>query len=151
MKPPQDCKTQSSHAAPWARAFANRLPDANRAAQDAAAHLRQHGIAEPVVHNVHFAIEEMATNIVKYGYDDRAPHTITLRLEILPDAVCARLEDDGHEFNPLQVPTPALPGNLDDRTPGGLGIYLVRRMVSAMTYERRDDKNHLTITVSRVP
>jgi serine/threonine-protein kinase RsbW len=143
MKPHRDCKEQTRA---WRREVPNRLEDAATTAAEAGEHLRREGVAATAAHAVHFAIEEMLTNTVKYGHP-ASPSRVTV--EVLPDTVIARIEDDGRAFNPLKAPTPHLPANLDDRTPGGLGIHIVRQMVSSLAYERRDGRNHLTITVAR--
>lgn len=143
MKQNRDCKEQSSV---WQRDVPNRLEDAAAAAADAAEHLRHEGVADAAAHAVHFAIEEMLTNTVKYGHPTQPSR---LSLEIRPDTVLAHIEDDGREFNPLKAPAPHLPESLDERTPGGLGIHIVRKMVSSLAYERRTGRNHLIITVAR--
>jgi len=143
MKPDSDCKAQSGD---WQREVPNRLADVSAAAAAAGDFLRRHGVAEAAAHAVHLALEELLTNTVRYG---RPAGPSRVALVIRTDAVVARLEDDGGAFNPLTVPAPDLPPDLDARTPGGLGIHLVRRLVSGLDYERRAGRNLVTVTVAR--
>ena len=95
------------------------------------------------------AAEELGTNIIKYGYDDGGEHRIRLSLACEPDVFRLCLEDDGHEFNPCRSAEPDPDLSLEDRTPGGWGLSLVRRLAAGMEYERRGDRNLVTVLVSR--
>ena len=84
----------------------------------------------PAVYVVNLAIEEIVTNILKYGYDDTAIHEILLRIEIHPGAVRLVLEDDGHEFNPLKVPEP------DVNLPPNTAIPAVSASISSVSWSK---------------
>ena len=129
--------------------FRNHLEDLGRTIRQVLAFLGGHGIQGRAVDAVNLAVEEMATNILKYGYDDDARHRIGLRVEVQPDAIVVSFEDDGHRFDPLGAPEPELTRAAEERQPGGLGISMVRRLSRSMHYERRDGKNHLTVVVDR--
>jgi anti-sigma regulatory factor (Ser/Thr protein kinase) len=101
------------------------------------------------LYHLQLAAEELGTNIIKYGYDDKLEHQITLRVEGLTDCIRLQIFDDGHPFDPRQIPDPDLGQSLEDREPGGLGISLVRRLARRMDYERRDGVNALTVEISR--
>ena len=96
------------------------------------------------------SIEEMVTNIIKYGYDDRRQHFIGIRVSAEPDHVKLVFEDDGHPFDPTQRPAPDIEHIVESRKPGGLGIELVRRMSERMAYERAGDLNRLTLHIRRL-
>lgn len=98
---------------------------------------------------VDLALEEMVTNIIKYGYDDEDVHDIGVRVEVLEREILITLEDDGHEFDPLQAPEPEKPDSIHERKIGGLGIHLVRNMAAGMTYRREDGRNILQVRVAR--
>jgi serine/threonine-protein kinase RsbW len=129
------------------RRFHNRLDDLNRVTEEAVRFIEERGVDGRAVYVANLTIEEMGTNILKYGYDDTAVHEILLRLEIHPDALLLVLEDDGHEFNPVNAPEPDLNRSAEDRVPGGLGIHLVRKMVEQMDYIRCGGRNRLTVRI----
>ncbi len=128
--------------------FANELPSLSRVIDAAVEFLEARGVGARPINLARLAIEEMATNIVKYGYDDAARHEILLLVQIDPGVLLVVLEDDGHEFNPLQAAQPDLQVPLDQREPGGLGIHLVRKLAARMDYQRCGGRNRLTVTIA---
>ena len=56
-----------------------------------------------------------------------------------------RISDTGRSFDPLAAPDPNLTTALEERSIGGLGIYLARKVVDRIHYERRGGKNILTL------
>ena len=129
------------------RRFSNRPDDLSRVTEEAVRFIEARGVGERAVYLANLTIEEMGTNIIKYGYDDTAVHEILLRLEIHPEVLLLVLEDDGHEFNPVKAPEPDLNRPAEDRVPGGLGIHLVRKMVEQMDYMRCGGRNRLTVRI----
>jgi anti-sigma regulatory factor (Ser/Thr protein kinase) len=129
------------------RRFLNRLEELNRVTEEAVRFVEQCGVGERAVYVANLAIEELATNILKYGYDDTAAHEILLRIEILEGELLVVLEDDGHAFNPIAAPEPDVVQPAEERPPGGLGIYLIRNLAERLEYERRDGRNRLTVRI----
>ncbi|MDD3118633.1 MAG: ATP-binding protein [Victivallales bacterium] len=103
-------------------------------------------------YKIELALEEMVTNVIKYGYDvpDDA-NSVTVTVSLLPDRIVLAIADTGHEFNPLLAAPPDTAGGLDERPIGGVGIHLTRKMTDAMTYSRHNGRNLLSITVKLTP
>jgi len=111
--------------------------------------LDQHAIPHEAIFRVNLAIEEIVTNIIKYGYDDTDPHTITVNLALFPGTIRLQLKDDGHPFDPMQTPEPDIHVPLDQRKVGGLGLHLVRETVSRIAYRRENGANILKMDIAR--
>src|SRR5712671_116289 len=94
------------------------------------------------------AIEELVTNCIKYGYDDRNEHVIEVELKLCPAELLLTVTDDGHPFNPLELPEPDTNMPVEERAIGGLGIHLLRKMSDRMEYAREAGKNRLMIRKS---
>ncbi|MEZ0296721.1 MAG: ATP-binding protein [Candidatus Methylacidiphilales bacterium] len=130
------------------RTIRNEQAELQELCEDVGVFVEELNVPCKAAYVVCLAVEEMMTNIIKYSYDDTDPHDI--HLDISCDTQCAtvRLQDDGHEFNPLLAPAPNKDLPIDERPVGGLGIYLVRRMVNDdMMYQRENGWNILTIRI----
>lgn len=97
------------------------------------------------------AAEEIFVNIAQYAYKDQqgaAEVEVSIEVCAIPSVVRLRLTDSGAAFNPLDREPPD-PGLLaEDRTPGGLGIFLAARGSSSIRYAREEDKNILTLVLA---
>ncbi len=127
----------------------NRLDEIGPLARTAAAFLQSNQVDADATFTVDLALEEIVSNVIKYGYTDKDLHEICVRLDLNEDRVIMVVEDCGPPFNPLELPEPDLDKPVDERPIGGLGVYLVRKTVDRMEYERLDNRNILRITVAR--
>jgi serine/threonine-protein kinase RsbW len=116
------------------------------AAAEAEAWLEAHDPSPKAMYLVPLAIEEIVTNCINYGYDDAGEHTIEITLTVADHTLTLTVVDDGHEFDPLARPAPNLTLAVEERPIGGLGIHLLRNLTDAMSYERRDGLNRLTLS-----
>jgi len=92
-------------------------------------------------------VEELLTNLAKYGYPDGTPGRAELTLD--RDDTHWRLElvDDGAAFDPLAAPPPPdLDAEIEDRAVGGLGLHLVRSLAEQARYRREGGRNRLTMS-----
>jgi anti-sigma regulatory factor (Ser/Thr protein kinase) len=113
--------------------------------------LRRQGIEPEVVFTSALALEEILTNIIKYGYDDDGVHEISAEVRLLRDELILRVVDDGHEFDPGGVPPPDLEIPLEERPIGGLGIHLLVNLAQRLTYARVGGENVLTLSFTLKP
>jgi anti-sigma regulatory factor (Ser/Thr protein kinase) len=91
------------------------------------------------------ALDEMITNVATHAYPGSEAHRFTLQITLSNEEFVARIEDDGVEFNPIQQPIPDLHAPLEERKVGGLGIYLVRQIMTSLEYQRVAGKNVVTL------
>lgn len=91
------------------------------------------------------ALDEILSNIVRHGLKER-DGAIVVTFSVDSGVLAAEIVDAAGPFNPLLVPAPDLAASLEDRSPGGLGIALVGKLMDQVRYERRDDRNHLILT-----
>lgn len=89
------------------------------------------------------ALEEIFMNVVMHGSPPGALARVELSLRLDDDGVTMTLEDDGPAFDPLSVPEPDLEASLEERSVGGLGVFLVRRLMDGVGYERIGARNRL--------
>ena len=103
--------------------------------------LEEHGASQSAIFACSLALEELVTNIIKYGYDDDQEHQIDIELRVGDTDFELQITDDGHEFDPFQAPEPDINAPLEERSIGGLGLYFVRNLMDRYQYSRLDGKN----------
>ncbi|MBP7828454.1 MAG: ATP-binding protein [Kiritimatiellae bacterium] len=128
---------------------ANRLDELERAEAEMSAFLDARRVPAGRRYAASLALEEMLTNIIKYGYDDAAEHRIDIRVESGEKELALTLEDDGHPFDPTALAEPDTSRRVEDRTVGGLGIHLTRKLTDGMTWRREGGKNIVRIRIRR--
>ncbi len=104
-----------------------------------------HGVSARHQHALNLALDESVTNIIKHGFDDEAPHQIRVQVQLTNGEFSVRIEDEGREFSPLKHPAVDCTKSMEERQLGGLGIHLVRSLVTRMDYSRENGKNVLTL------
>jgi serine/threonine-protein kinase RsbW len=115
---------------------------------EASAFLESQSLSGTALYKANLVMEEVLTNIVKYGFEDSTEHEIKVLLTVDEDSLAIRFEDDGREFDPLAVPPPVMKKSLEDTNEGGLGVYLVRKSVDSIEYRRDQSRNILQTRIS---
>jgi anti-sigma regulatory factor (Ser/Thr protein kinase) len=93
------------------------------------------------------AIDELFSNIAQYAYaPGTGPATVRVETEEDPRAVILTFIDRGTPFDPLAAEDPDITAPAEERSIGGLGVFLVKKTMDDVRYERRDGQNILRIT-----
>jgi len=105
----------------------------------------QHRVSADVSFAIQLCLEEAVANVIMYGAgsDDRLE--IAVELERNGGTLTVRVIDNGRQFDPTLVPSPTPPASLADAPVGNVGIHLMRSFAGSMHYERRDERNRLTL------
>jgi len=103
------------------------------------------GLDKKYMFEVNLALDELFTNIVSYGYDDDSDHLVRIDISCLDDILHIRIEDDGKPFNPMKAEAPDVKCILEDRDVGGLGIFLIKKIMDQIDYKRENGKNILLL------
>lgn len=108
-------------------------------------YVSEFGIAPWVAYALQFAVEEVFTNLVKYDPD--ADPVIPIRMKKEENRITVELINaGGRYFDMTSMPqTDAQP---HERGAGGLGLYLVKKMVDEFRYEYSDGTGIITIIAS---
>ena len=109
-------------------------------------HAAAMGVHPKRVMHLELAVEEAAVNICSYAYEI-PPGEVTVRITPEPGVVRIELVDYGVHFDPLSMDAPDIKSELENREVGGLGIFLIRRMLDEVHYSRRGDQNILSLAV----
>jgi sigma-B regulation protein RsbU (phosphoserine phosphatase) len=104
---------------------------------------QRHGLADADRFAVDFAIEELFTNMVKYGR--RSDSRIRLRLEREAGAVAVLLVDpDSDPFDPTAARGVDLAAPLEKRTPGRLGLPLIHKLVDDFAFKYAGSESRIS-------
>jgi sigma-B regulation protein RsbU (phosphoserine phosphatase) len=123
----------------------NQLPEIAAVNEKFEAFAEEFDIPRSVAMKFNVVFDEVLSNVISYAYRDDEEHNIEIRMERVGKRLTVAITDDGVPFNPLNVATPRTDLALEDREVGGLGIHLVRNLVDDVSYQRRIDKNVLTL------
>ncbi len=95
---------------------------------------------------IQVAIDEIFTNIASYAYAPGSGSAdVEFDYEEETGTVSITFTDSGIPFDPLAKPDPDVSLSAEERAIGGLGIFMVKKTMDDMVYERRDGKNVLCI------
>jgi len=108
---------------------------------------RRQGYPDSRTKEIEVAAEEALVNICRYAYPGTAGDIALRCRHSGRDRLTIEIEDSGIPFDPLSQPDPDLGPDIARRKPGGLGIFLIRKMVDEVHYRRDADKNILTFIV----
>jgi serine/threonine-protein kinase RsbW len=92
------------------------------------------------------ALEEVFMNVVMHGAAADRATRVEVSVALVDGGVILIVEDDGPPFDPLSLPAPDLTASLEKRPIGGLGVFLVRKMMDSVRYQRRGARNQLQMT-----
>lgn len=98
-------------------------------------------------YSVKVVTDEIFSNIVYYSGARQAE--ILLRNDA--DTVTLVFLDDGQPYDPMQSEDPDVTASAEERSIGGLGLFMVKKMAEQVNYEYRDGKNRMTVVLSKLP
>ena len=95
---------------------------------------------------IDIAIDELFGNIAHYAYDPEVGEA-TVRVEVVEDplSVVITFIDGGVPYDPLSAYDPDITLSAEERSIGGLGIFMVKKSMDEITYRYENGKNILAI------
>lgn len=95
---------------------------------------------------IDIVIDELCSNVARYAYSDRTGKvTVSVDTVDKPMKVWLTFTDEGVPYNPLAKEDPDITLSAEERKLGGLGIYMVKKMMDEFRYEYKDGKNVVTV------
>lgn len=92
------------------------------------------------------AIDELFGNIARYAYNpETGKATVRIEVDQAPLSVVITFIDHGKPFDPLSAATPDITLSAEERSIGGLGIFLVKKSMDLVEYEFENGHNILKI------
>jgi anti-sigma regulatory factor (Ser/Thr protein kinase) len=106
------------------------------------------GLDTMLTFNLNLVLEEAVTNVIMYAYPQNEDHTMTLKTwtEQSDNVIVFELKDQGKPFNPIEeAPEVDTTLSADERQIGGLGIFLINKIMDEVTYRYEGGSNILTM------
>jgi anti-sigma regulatory factor (Ser/Thr protein kinase) len=123
----------------------NQLPSVCDFVYDAAA---ASGFDDRTNYACQLAVCEAVENIIQHGYRADGAGKIRVSTDARPGKLTVEIVDDAPAFDPSHYPV--APGAVAGDPPvGGRGLLMIRRVMDAITYERRSERNVLRLTKNR--
>ena len=95
--------------------------------------------------SLNLAIEEAVANVMEYAYPEGTMGTVNIVATVADGALSFVISDSGKSFDPTAKAEVDTTLSAEERPIGGLGIHLVRQIMDDIAYERKDNKNILTL------
>lgn len=110
---------------------------------------RDSGFSDKDVYNIQLATDEAASNIIEHAYEKITDGVLELSCRVGEDQITIILTDHGESFDPSEIPLPDLKADLSDRKIGGLGIFLMRKLMDEVHYESKPNKSNVLTMIKR--
>ena len=108
------------------------------------AQLEKMEIPTKTANRLMIAMDEIYSNIVRYSGAKNAQ----VRCTAEEGQLILTFRDDGKPYNPLEAEEPDIAASVEDREIGGLGIFMVRKLMDSVDYMYKDGHNVLTLTLA---
>lgn len=98
-----------------------------------------------LVFNLNLVLEEAVSNIILYAYPKQMGKEISIMVDKNDNILVLTLTDTGKEFDPTQVPEVDINLSAEERSIGGLGIFLIKNIMNEVEYQRVEGRNVFTL------
>jgi anti-sigma regulatory factor (Ser/Thr protein kinase) len=106
---------------------------------------RTGGFVDKDIYNIQLAADEAASNIIEHAYQGVKNGVLEISCGMRDGAITIIMVDHGESFDPSAIPLPDLKADLSERKIGGLGIFLMRKLMDEVHYESKKTGNVLTM------
>jgi anti-sigma regulatory factor (Ser/Thr protein kinase) len=106
------------------------------------------GFEKEKISKIELAAEEALVNIIHYAYPER-PGDVEMICQGDRGRLIVEIIDSGIPFDFTTMPDPDVTAGIEEREPGGLGIFFIKKMMDEVRYRRENDRNILTLIIQK--
>jgi serine/threonine-protein kinase RsbW len=110
---------------------------------------REGGFTEKEIYSLQLAADEAASNIIEHAYEGVSDADLDITCDVYGDTLTITMRDTGIPFDPSSVKPPNLKADLSERQIGGLGLYLMRKLMDEVHYESNSKTGNLLTMIKR--
>ena len=112
---------------------------------------RAAGFDERAVYQIQVAVDEACANVVQHGYQDTEVGDVEICCDLDDRGLVIRVRDWGTGFDPDLVVEPDIEAPLEERTTGGLGVFLIGQYMDEACYSFDAEKGNELVMVKGIP
>jgi serine/threonine-protein kinase RsbW len=106
----------------------------------------QAGFSSKEVYSIQLAVDEACSNVIEHAYEGIPNGDIEITCDVLSDRMSIVIHDHGREFDISKVRKPNLSRELHEREVGGLGVFLIRKLMDEVRFDSsKTTGNYLTM------
>ena len=107
---------------------------------------QQAGFSSKEVYSIQLAVDEACSNVIEHAYEGISNGDIEITCDVQPHRMTIVIHDHGREFDITKVRKPNLSRQLHEREVGGLGVFLIRKLMDEVRFESsKTTGNYLTM------
>lgn len=107
---------------------------------------RAAGFGDKAVYAIQLAADEAASNIIEHAYAGRTDAFFEMNCEFKQERLIITFYDQGKSFDISKVSKPDVKADLSERKIGGLGIFLMHKLMDEVHYTSTGTENILILT-----
>ena len=114
-----------------------------------AEHALQFGFEANVVDDIRLAVDEAFTNIIKHAYNNDERQVVEIVVDYKGNTFGISLFDSGHTFSVADYQRPNIKKRIKCRKRGGVGVYLIKKLMDTVNYQCKGRINEIRMTKKR--
>lgn len=108
-----------------------------------AEHAQNIGLSQKEISEIRLAVDEAYTNIIKHAYKNSPSETVEIEIGSDNSQLWITLIDEGKSFDPETYSEPDIIQRIKDKKRGGMGVYLIRKLMDQVQYNRKGQSNEI--------
>lgn len=114
-----------------------------------ARHASDFGFKKQDVADIRLAVDEAYTNIIKHAYKNDDRMSVDIELGYNTSEFWISLKDTGNAFDPRNYSKPDVRKKIKEKKRGGVGVYLIRKLMDDVEYHQKSGVNEIRMTKKR--
>ncbi|HYW34361.1 MAG TPA: ATP-binding protein [Balneolaceae bacterium] len=107
------------------------------------------GFGKEEISDIRLAVDEAFTNIIKHAYQNDEKQSVKISLGKNGDAFWISLLDTGRSFSLQNYEEPDVKERVRQKKRGGVGVYLIRKLMDDVSYRHEGTKNEIRMVKKR--
>jgi len=112
-------------------------------------HARACGFSSDVVDQLSLAVDEACTNIIRHAYSGSKSGPVDITIDIDAERFTVTIRDEGNSIDLEKYSEPDLNKSIRDRTSGGFGVHIMRKLMDLVEYEKHGEFNEVHLVKFR--